>query len=210
MDYDTVKDDWIISPAIRGPGACGVLQLAEPIDAYTPLTNKAVTHKDVYAPFALIIRGTCTFEKKVRNTQATGFSAAIIYNNEESINLVSMARNSDGVTIHAVFVSKVAREMFLKHVGDPNMEFWLVPSYENTAWSVMAIAFLFLLAICAVLATCCFVRRHRLRHVGHRSRVWEFHGMSGRLVKALPSMIFSSVVDDNCTSETCAISTTAT
>ena len=157
MDYDTAKDDWIISPVIRGPGGCCVLQLAEPIGAYTPLANKAVTHKDVYAPFALIIRGTCTFGNKVRNTQATGFSAATIYNNEDSIDLVSMTGNSDGVTIHAVFVSKAVREMFLKHVGDPNMEFWLIPSYENMAWSITEISFISLLVICVVLATCFFV-----------------------------------------------------
>lgn len=203
QSFDDIEANF--APAIRGPGACGVLQLAEPFDACTQLTNKAVPREGVYASFALIIRGTCTFEKKVRNAQAAGFSAAIVYNNEDSSDLVSMAGNSDGVTIHAVFVSKVAGEMLLKHAGDPNVEFWLVPSYENTAWSVMAIAFISLLAICAVLATCFFVRRHRLRHVGLRSRVREFHGMSGRLVKALPSMIFSSVVDDNCTSETCAI-----
>jgi hypothetical protein len=94
MDYIfSMKSNTIIfrfsAPAIRGPGACGVLQLAEPFDACTQLTNKAVPREGVYASFALIIRGTCTFEKKVRNAQAAGFSAAIVYNNEDSSDLVS-------------------------------------------------------------------------------------------------------------------------
>ncbi|KAK6116651.1 hypothetical protein DH2020_049585 [Rehmannia glutinosa] len=35
--------------------------------------------------------------------------------------------------------------------------------------------------------------------------VREFHGMSSRLVKAMPSLIFTAVMEDNCTSSTCAI-----
>lgn len=117
-----------------------------------------------------------------------------------------MAGNSNGITIYAVFISKAAGETLSKYVGNPYMELWIIPSFENTAWSVMAISFISLLAICAVLATCFFVRRHRLRHVAGRPwRVPEFHGMSGMLVKALPSVIFTSAVDNSCTSQTCAI-----
>lgn len=58
----------------------------------------------------------------------------------------------------------------------------------------------------AVLATCFFVRRHRRRRESpHSSRVREVHGMSSRLVKAMPNLIFTAVVEDNCTSATCAI-----
>eukprot|EP00252_Welwitschia_mirabilis_P008945 TRINITY_DN21217_c0_g1_i1.p1 TRINITY_DN21217_c0_g1~~TRINITY_DN21217_c0_g1_i1.p1 ORF type:complete len:496 (-),score=57.35 TRINITY_DN21217_c0_g1_i1:419-1906(-) len=194
------------APAIEGSGVCGMLQLAEPLDACTTLNNKTVVGEGVYSPFALMIRGSCTFEKKVRHAQAAGFAAAIIYNNEDSTDLVSMAGNSDGIHIYAVFVSKAAGETLSKFVGDPSMECWIVPSSDNTAWSAMAIAFISLLAVLAVLATCFFVRRHRLRHISRRSRrSRDYHGMSGRMVKQLPSMIFDSVEDDNCTSETCAI-----
>eukprot|EP01018_Ginkgo_biloba_P012005 Gb_12300 [translate_table: standard] len=66
----------------------------------------------------------------------------------------------------------------------------------------MAISFISLLAISAVLATCFFVRRLRLQRRGHRL---QHHGISAWQVKLLPSLIFTSVADDNCTSETCAI-----
>ncbi|XP_047162677.1 receptor homology region, transmembrane domain- and RING domain-containing protein 2-like [Vigna umbellata] len=70
----------------------------------------------------------------------------------------------------------------------------------------MAISFISLLAMSAVLATCFFVRRHRIRRERPRgSLVREFHGMSSRLVKAMPSLIFTAVLEDNCTSRTCAI-----
>ena len=86
------------------------------------------------------------------------------------------------------------------------VEIWLIPTFENSAWSIMAISFISLLAMSAVLATCFFVRRHRIRRERPRAPlVREFHGMSSRLVKAMPSLVFTSVLEDNCTSRTCAI-----
>lgn len=117
-----------------------------------------------------------------------------------------MAGNSAGVHIPAVFVSRVSGERLIKYAGDVDVEVWIIPSFENSAWSIMAISFISLLAMSAVLATCFFVRRHRIRRDQPRaSRVREFHGMSSRLVKAMPSLIFTSVLEDNCTSVTCAI-----
>ncbi|KAL5974521.1 hypothetical protein ACLOJK_031186 [Asimina triloba] len=157
-------------------GECGTLYLAEPLDACLPLTNKVVLDDGVTSPFALIIRGGCNFEDKVRRAQDAGFRAAIVYNDEEHGGLVA------------------------------NVELWIIPTFENSAWSIMAISFISLLAMSAVLATCFFVRRHRIRRERPRtSNVREFHGMSKRLVKAMPSLIFTSVLEDNCTSRTCAI-----
>ncbi|KAJ0629694.1 putative transcription factor C2H2 family [Helianthus annuus] len=48
--------------------------------------------------------------------------------------------------------------------------------------------------------------KHRIRREHPQSsRVREFHGMSSRLVKAMPSLVFTAVLEDNCTSATCAI-----
>lgn len=117
-----------------------------------------------------------------------------------------MAGNSAGVKIPAVFVSRASGERLKKHSADIDVEVWIIPSFENSAWSIMAISFISLLAMSAVLATCFFVRRHRIRRERTRAtRVHEFHGMSSRLVKAMPSLIFTSVLEDNCTSVTCAI-----
>jgi E3 ubiquitin-protein ligase RNF13 len=83
---------------------------------------------------------------------------------------------------------------------------WIIPTYENSAWSIMAISFISLLAMSAVLATCFFVRRHQIRRDRARMpQAREFHGMSSQLVKAMPSLIFTKVQEDNCTSSTCAI-----
>ncbi|XP_008795582.4 receptor homology region, transmembrane domain- and RING domain-containing protein 1 [Phoenix dactylifera] len=192
------------APSIKGSGECGVLYLAEPLDACTPLTNKVAEGPN--SPFVLIIRGECAFEDKVRHAQNAGFKAAIIYDNENSSILVPMAGTPGGIHINAVFVSKASGEILKKYAGRADMELWIIPTFENSAWSIVVISFILLLAMSAVLATCFFVRRHCIRREQPRvSNVREFHGMSSRLVKAMPSIIFTSVLEDNCTSSTCAI-----
>ncbi|MCH91426.1 E3 ubiquitin-protein ligase RNF13-like, partial [Trifolium medium] len=87
------------------------------------------------------------------------------------------AGNSAGIRIHAVFVSKASGETLMKYTGLTNVETWLIPTFENSAWSIMAISFISLLAMSAVLATCFFVRRHRIRRERPQasSHVREFH-----------------------------------
>ena len=117
-----------------------------------------------------------------------------------------MAGNPEGIDIHAVFVSRVSGEILKKYAGQRDLTVWLIPSVESSAWSVMAISFILLLAFFVVLATCFFVRKHQIRRDRHRaSRIQEFHGMSRHLVKAMPIVVFTTVLEDNCTSRTCAI-----
>ncbi|XP_047323725.1 receptor homology region, transmembrane domain- and RING domain-containing protein 2-like [Impatiens glandulifera] len=198
----------IFAPSVKGSGEYGKLYLAEPLDACSNLTNKVNgTGKDTLLSFALIVRGVCSFEGKVRKAQQAGFKAAIIFDNVDG-DLVAMAGNSAGIKIRAMFISKVSGEILVKYAGgDRNLKVWIVPNFENSAWSIMAISFISLLAMSAVLATCFFVRRHRIRRQRplRASQVREFHGMSSHLVKAMPSLIFTSVLDDRCTSMTCAI-----
>ncbi|KAK3230433.1 hypothetical protein Dsin_002314 [Dipteronia sinensis] len=204
--FDDIEANF--APEVKGSGEYGTLYLAEPLDACSDLTNdnKVGNFSNKSSPFALVVRGGCSFEDKVRKAQKAGFRAAIVYDNVDDGILVAMAGNSAGIKIHAVFVSKASGEILKQYVGLPDMEVWIIPSFENSAWSIMAISFISLLAMSAVLATCFFVRRHRIRREGPRaSRVREFHGMSRRLVKAMPSLIFTAVLEDNCTSVTCAI-----
>ncbi|KAF3775335.1 Receptor-like proteiny region transmembrane domain- and RING domain-containing protein 1 [Nymphaea thermarum] len=119
------------TPVVVGSGECGMLFLGEPLNACIPLTNDVAGLEVSRSPFALIIRGGCTFEDKVRNAQHAGFKAAIIYDDEDTGDLIANRPQAP------------------------------------------------------------YVR--------------EAHGMSGRLVKALPSVLFTSDVEHNCTSCTCAI-----
>lgn len=60
--------------------------MAEPLDACSPLTNKVVpVANNTRSPFVLIVRGGCSFDEKVRRAQAAGFSAAIVYDNDDDL-----------------------------------------------------------------------------------------------------------------------------
>ncbi|CAH8359291.1 unnamed protein product [Eruca vesicaria subsp. sativa] len=204
--FDDIEANF--APSVKAAGEIGLLYVAEPLDACSNLTNKPEEQSlnDTSSPFVLIVRGGCSFEDKVRKAQKAGFKAAIIHDNEDRGILIAMAGNSGGIKIHAVFVTKETGDVLKEFAGLSDTKVWLLPSFENSACSIMAVSFISLLAMSAVLATCFFVRRHRIRRRTSRSsRVREFHGMSRRLVKAMPSLIFSSVHEDNTTAFTCAI-----
>ncbi|KAL1534157.1 RING-type E3 ubiquitin transferase [Salvia divinorum] len=205
LSFDDVEA--LFAPSVRESGIGGTVSIAEPLDACSLLTNEIVASMNgTRYPFVLIIRGGCSFEDKVRRAQAAGFEAAIVYDNDTS-DLLPMAGNPVGININAVFVSKVCGETLARYAaGAADLQLWIVPSYENPAWSIIVLSFTSLVGVSAVLGTCFFVRRHRFR--GDRPlapRVREFHGISSRLVKAMPSLIFTAVLEDNCTSQTCAI-----
>ncbi|KAM3191327.1 hypothetical protein ACQJBY_068933 [Aegilops geniculata] len=192
------------TPEVKGSGLNGIIYTVEPLDACTPLTKKAV--EGPASPFALILRGGCQFDDKVRNAQDAGFKAVIVYDNKDNGVLVSMAGSSSGIDIYAVFISKTSGEVLKLYSGQSDAQVWIISTRDNSALSIMAISFTALLAMSAVLATCFFVRRHQMRR--DRARIpaaREFHGMSSQLVKAMPSLIFTKVQEDNCTSSTCAI-----
>lgn len=123
--------------------------------------------------------------------------------------LCAVSGNSGGIAIHAVFVTKSSGEVLLSYAGDSSVNCYITPAFENTAWSVMAVSFISLLAVSAVLATFFFVRRHRLRHHGWRnfgaSMARDSSGMSSKEVKALPWLIFRRTINDDSGSVTCPI-----
>lgn len=63
--------------------------MADPLDACSSLLNRFGSQETDKIKFALIIRGKCAFEDKVRNAQDGGFDAAIVYDDRENGNLVS-------------------------------------------------------------------------------------------------------------------------
>ncbi|MCL7035921.1 hypothetical protein MKW94_018728, partial [Papaver nudicaule] len=77
-------------PSVKSSGVCGKLYIAQPLDACSPLKNKInQTEAEGVLPFALIIRGGCTFEDKVRRAQIAGFKTAIVYDDEDGDALVA-------------------------------------------------------------------------------------------------------------------------
>ena len=65
------------------------MHLADPVDACSSLLNRFGSQEIDRIKFALIIRGKCAFEDKVRIAQDGGFDAAIVYDDRDKGNLVS-------------------------------------------------------------------------------------------------------------------------
>ncbi|CAN8246765.1 unnamed protein product [Cochlearia groenlandica] len=204
LSFDDVQSNF--TPMLKKSDQCGVLYVAEPLDACSDLTNTVTVEEGlaVSAPYVLIIRGGCSFEDKVRNAQKAGYKAAIVYDNEDYGFLVSMAGNPSGVLIYGTFVSKETGEILKEYVGRTDMELWLMPSFETSAWSIMAISFISLLAMSAVLATCFFVRRHRVRRRRFRAGR-DFPRLPINSLRSLPTMVFNGVYEEASTSMSCAI-----
>eukprot|EP00249_Psilotum_nudum_P012107 c23583_g1_i1 orf=301-1536(+) len=189
-------------PQIPNSGMSGILFTAIPSNACEPLQNIYHANSPVNG-FLLVERGLCNFVTKVQHAQEAGYAAAIVYNNEDSNDLITMSGSGSGIQIPAVFVSKQAGEVLKQFNGDVTARCYMFPSFENTAWSIMAVSFLSLLAVSAVLLTFFLVRRHRLRRNGSRLLSREPVGMSPGEVRSLPVIMYSGSA--NVTAETCAI-----
>ncbi|VVA92211.1 unnamed protein product [Arabis nemorensis] len=199
--FDDMEADF--SPLVNASVETGVLYVAEPLDACEDLRNKRGQSPNSTSRFVLIVRGGCSFEYKVRNAQRSGFKAAIVHDNMDRNILIAMGGDPDGIKIQAVFVTKAAGEALKNYAGLIKTEVMLVPSLEDSVWSSFAtIALMLSLATFVVLATCIFVYRRCITHMNATS---QFHGMSRRMVKAMPSVAFICAKEDNTTSLSCAI-----
>lgn len=119
----------------------------------------------------------------------------------------AVSGSAEDIDIYSVFVSWITGQALLGAVGEKNTTCTLQPAVQDTAWSIMAVSSISLLAISAVLSTFFFVRRHRLRHLGSQLLSREPSGMSPRDVHALPTFVFKGVSggEGAGSGETCAI-----
>ncbi|KAB2057713.1 hypothetical protein ES319_A11G185600v1 [Gossypium barbadense] len=181
---------------------CGALQVADPSDACTPLRNEFGSNKTGPTRFALTIRGNCSFEEKIRKAQSGGFSAAIVYDDQDRGSLVSMMANPTGIKILAVFVSKSAGEFLKDHAKGEKGECCIYLRPNSKALTIFVICFLSLLVIAAFLVIALMPPRILLNW-RRRNLV---KSVDSKTVEALPCVAFGSARLSQChAGETCAI-----
>lgn len=126
-----------------------------------------------------------------------------------TILVFTVSGSSEGIVIYAVFISKASGESLNKYTDHFGAHVCITPLYMESAWTIVIIIFIVLIAVACVIFTCYFVHRHHVRHGTGQLRPHYVpetsHGMSDQSVKALPSLTFTTVLEDNCTSTTCAI-----
>ncbi|CAA6655978.1 unnamed protein product [Spirodela intermedia] len=157
------------SATIDGSGICGTLHVADPVDACSPLGNVTAMEGEAgHVRISLIVRGACSFEKKVRNAQDAGYKASIVYDDRGKSNLISMVGDPEGISIHAVFVSRMAGEMLKTLAHTQGGQCCISPLTEEAAGTVLVISFVSLVVIVSVVATFIFARNCRPhRHRAH-------------------------------------------
>lgn len=183
-------------------GMVGGLFAANPSNACVPLQDYN-TKQAVLPAFLLIKRGDCNFVTKVQFAQDAGYAAVIVYNDEDGPFLVTMSGDGFGIEIPAVFVSKEAGDILIQYAGDINAHVYMLSASENNAWPVMAVSFISMLAVLAVLSTFFFIRRQRLRRNGSQLLPDEPSSLTRGELKALLVSVFNQ--KDNANHETCAI-----
>ncbi|KAG8660028.1 hypothetical protein MANES_02G106700v8 [Manihot esculenta] len=188
---------------VNRSGICGALHVANPLDACSSLLNRFGFNETEQVRIALIIRGECPFENKIRNAQNAGFHAAIVYDDRDKRNLVYMMMNPDGIKVHAVFVSKPAGEILKEHARGEESECCIYLSHSHTAWTVLAISLLSLLVILTFLIIAFVVPRHWI----HWQRThFRSKSVDVRVLEGLPCFTFYSThLNCNQNRETCAI-----
>ncbi|XP_021274786.1 receptor homology region, transmembrane domain- and RING domain-containing protein 1 [Herrania umbratica] len=187
---------------MNNSAVCGALEVADPLDACTRLRNEFGSNRTDWVKFALIIRGDCSFEEKIRNAQSAGFSAAIVYDDRNGGNLVYMMMDPKGIEVQAVFVSKSAGEFLKDHAKGEMGECCIYRQLNGRAWTVFAICFLSLVVIAAFLVIA-FIGPRSLSNWRGRNSV---KSVDTKMVEALPRVTFSSArLSQCCTGETCAI-----
>ncbi|KAM7266646.1 hypothetical protein ACFE04_004543 [Oxalis oulophora] len=174
-----------LSTKIIGLIAPEVIYFAQPLNACSDLEYKIgqVTEGSSSSPpFVYITSGECLYEEKARNAQNAGFKAAIIVYDDNR-----MGGDAVGIRNHSVFV-----DILKKYTVGPGAEVLKSEKMQERLHASFVQQFL----------------PSRVQETPH-SRVQEtLHSRVRKIpsfVKALPSMIFIAVTEDNCTSRTCAI-----
>lgn len=186
-------------------GMQGVLRQAIPFDGCSALDNPVDPYTAI-PQFALILRGNCQFDLKVLNAQLAGYAAAIIYDDQDEKELITMSgRHLWDIQIPAVFVTLDSGRQMLSLLEKLDTICFLTPAFDNAAWSIMTASFLSLLALCSVLTLFMYIRRARFRELAARMLEREPLGMSASEVKAMPELVFRTGASESSGLETCAI-----
>ncbi len=100
---------WFTAPHIPAGGVEGVLYTADPLDACSPLTNQPQGSQP--APFALIARGSCNFDVKVKNAQDAGFAAAIVFNTDDGMDELVTSMSSLPVVFCSLYIVSCSSQL---------------------------------------------------------------------------------------------------
>lgn len=107
--------------------------------------------------------------------------------------------NPEGLWIYAVFVSNTAGEILKENAQGVGGECCIVSFVDETAWTVLVISFMSVLAVISLLVAIFFIVNHWRNH--HYART----ALDDKVVDMLPNIAFHSVNLIDHIGETCTI-----
>ncbi|KAK8969097.1 hypothetical protein KSP40_PGU016152 [Platanthera guangdongensis] len=173
-NYDgIVGEPALFAVPINASGICGSLHAADPLEACSALSTNfsspGLNDSNTGNRFVLIKRGKCSFDRKVRVSQAAGFRAAIIFDNEQSKYLCSMKGNPEGIHIHAVFVS-MGSGPTLQEYADGHGECCMGPLAEENFESMLVMSFIAVVALISAIVVIAYARYWLIPRIVARRR----------------------------------------
>eukprot|EP00051_Salpingoeca_urceolata_P026149 m.476254 g.476254 ORF g.476254 m.476254 type:complete len:319 (+) comp20483_c0_seq1:707-1663(+) len=206
VTYDSMEA--VFGASLPKHGFMGMLQTTVPDQACSPVAkpHSVVTNGSQPAYIAVIERGSpdkreCEFATKVYNAQQAGFSAVIIFNNEQS-SLVHMDTDNDTladlVKISSVFVSKDSGDSIKTGIFQGPTFATLYPD-PMPQWPSFLVTFIVIIACFLFMFTIFMFYRQRTRF--HATRVER---LSTEEVMKLPTRV-QGPLDPEAELDTCCI-----
>ncbi|KAK9810717.1 hypothetical protein WJX73_002159 [Symbiochloris irregularis] len=186
-------------PEIPAMGVFGLLLVAEPEDACTPLSPPSTQEPWI----ALIVRSearqtNCSFDVKVQNAENAGAEGAIVYDDKpEPLLIMSKHADHASPSIPSVFVTQNAG-LVLKSLLVPGTTVVTITPATDAVWlSMLLSASAGMLAVTVVVGIFYFIsRRQRIRNLpgrlGYALMRGEADGMTPAELRALPIVIHES------------------
>ncbi|KAK8941115.1 hypothetical protein KSP39_PZI009888 [Platanthera zijinensis] len=191
-NYDSIfGEPALFAVPINASDICGPLHAADPLEACSALSTNFSSpgrnDSNTGNRFVLIRRGKCSFDRKVRVSQAAGFRAAIIFDIEQSKYLISMKGNPEGIHIHAVFVSMSSGQTLQEYAYGQG-ECCMGPLTEENFESMLVMSFIAVVAIISAIVVIACARYWLIPRIVVRRRRNSFLDRSQ--VEIIPHFTF--------------------
>ncbi|KAG6423723.1 hypothetical protein SASPL_114126 [Salvia splendens] len=193
---------------LNGSAICGGLWVAEPLDACSPLLDEVEDGRDENANIVLISDVSLRFIPLVvvfsfpTDPALQGQMHLSPFQAHSSFVPLgeTVMGNHEGLWIYAVFVSNTAGETLRENARGVGGKCCIISLVDETAWTVLVISFISLLAVICLLVSICFTVNQWRNHQETRATA-----VDDNVVDTLPRITFGSVNLSAPIGETCTI-----
>ncbi|XP_022160265.1 E3 ubiquitin-protein ligase RNF13 isoform X1 [Myzus persicae] len=146
LDLEFSDAPSLFGPDIPSDGIKGYILRSKPEDGCTKIESPPKSGSF----FALIKRGNCNFDVKVRNAQNSNYTLAIIFNVNSSLILPMNGKNTSDIVIPSVFVGD-STGLMLRDYYDYSNKFYVIVDNSQSPFDInlnLLLPFAVIVAVC--------------------------------------------------------------